>query len=485
MRQLTFQRVLGSGAFGTVYLAELTGARGFRRTVAVKVLLPGQPDSASFVSRVRDEARLLGLLHDEHILKVLELVRVGERDAVVMEFVEGVDLSGLISSGQRPPPRALAELGAAVAGALHAAHTARHPNSGEPLNVVHRDVKPANVMITDRGGVKLLDFGVAQARFAARESRTGQFVLGTLNYMAPEYIITGDVSPAADVYGLGLTLWEAAVGEVFGQPKLKEEAHVRRVEEHLARLTATHAELTPVLRPMFAWDPTARPNAATVEGQLVAAADRLSGTGLRSWAASHVPPAIERARKDAKDTVGLAGQTVTVASEPSEASGPAAAPAEPESPEEYTLLRVDRPAFLDEQPRLPPSVTPAAHRPPPAPTPYRAPPAPPPRLSPPAAAPPPPVARASVPVAPPAPNLRSRVPASPAVLAPAPAAPTPVAPLPPVSTTPPPSGRRAKKPAKGVPVWMVVVQALLVGGFVGLALVVTVGLYLMLNRGGP
>lgn len=460
MRQLTFQRVLGSGAFGTVYLAELAGERGFRRTVAVKVLLPGQPDSASFVSRVRDEARLLGLLHDEHILKVLELVRVGERDAVVMEFVEGVDLSGLVSSGQRPPPRALAELGAAVAGALHAAHTARHPNSGEPLNVVHRDVKPANVMITDRGGVKLLDFGVAQARFAARESRTGQFVLGTLNYMAPEYIITGDVSPAADVYGLGLTLWEAAVGEVFGQPKLKEEAHVRRVEEHLARLTATHAELTPVLRPMFAWDPTARPNAATVEGQLVAAADRLSGTGLRSWATSHVPAAIERARQDAKDTVGLVGQTVTVGSEPEEVAAPAGPAVISEPPEEYTLLRVDRPAFLDEPPRLPPSVTPAAHRP---------------------AAP----TQAAMPVAPPAPNLRSRVPASPASVAFAPAAAVSPAPVPAASAGTAPPARRAKKPKKGMPVWMVVVQALLVGGFVGLALVVTVGLYLMLNRGGP
>lgn len=456
MRQLTFQRVLGSGAFGTVYLAELTGERGFRRTVAVKVLLPGQPDSESFVSRVRDEARLLGLLHDEHILKVLELVRVGERDAVVMEFVEGVDLSGLVSSGQRPPPRALAELGAAVAGALHAAHTARHPNSGEPLNVVHRDVKPANVMITDRGGVKLLDFGVAQARFAARESRTGQFVLGTLNYMAPEYIITGDVSPAADVYGLGLTLWEAAVGEVFGQPKLKEEAHVRRVEEHLARLTSTHAELTPVLRPMFAWDPTARPDASTVEGQLVAAADRLSGTGLRSWATSHVPAAIDRARKDAKDTVGLVGQTVVVASEPSEAAAVPAPSVASEPPEEYTLLRVDRPAFLDEPRRLPPSITPAAHRP----TPVVPPPAP--RSSVPVAAIAPSPSRA---IPPQAPNLRTRVPASPAVAAPV--------------------ARKPKKPAKGVPVWMVIVQALLVGGFVGLALVVTVGLYLMLNRGGP
>ena len=118
MRQLTFQRVIGSGAFGTVYLAELVGARGFRRSVAVKVLLAGSDEQEMFLSRVRDEARLLGLLHDEHILRVLELVRIGERDGVVMEYVEGVDLSALIAAGDRPPPRALAELGAAIAAAL-------------------------------------------------------------------------------------------------------------------------------------------------------------------------------------------------------------------------------------------------------------------------------------------------------------------------------------------------------------------------------
>ena len=363
MRQLTFQRVIGSGAFGTVYLAELTGLRGFRRTVAVKVLLPGQADNEMFVSRVRDEARLLGLLHDEHILKVLELVQVGDRDAVVMEFVEGVDLAALLAAGQSPPPRALAELGAAVAGALSAAHTAVHPSSGEALNVVHRDVKPANVMVSDRGGIKLLDFGVAQARFAARESRTGQFVLGTLNYMAPEYVITGEVSPAADVYGLALTLWEAAVGEVFGQPKLKEEAHVKRVEQRLAQLSADHAELAVVLRPMLAWSPGSRPPAKQVEHQLVAAADRLSGKGLRSWADAMVRPVMEKLQREARDLVGLAGQTVPVADAEEPAPSAPAPAAPPGPPEEYTMLNVKRPAFLDV---APPAPSPRPDAPPPS-----------------------------------------------------------------------------------------------------------------------
>ena len=444
VRQLTFQRVIGSGAFGTVYLAELSGQRGFRRTVAVKVLLPGQSDNDMFVSRVRDEARLLGLLHDEHILKVLELVQVGERDAVVMEFVEGVDLSALVASGDRPPPRALAELGAAVAGALHAAHTARHPRSGESLNVVHRDVKPANVMVSDRGGVKLLDFGVAQARFAARESRTGQFVLGTLNYMAPEYVITGEVSPAADVYGLALTLWEAAIGEVFGQPKLKVDSHVKRVEERLERLSATHAELATVLRPMLGWDPAARPAAKVVENQLVAAADRLSGTGLRSWADSRVPAAMERQRREAKDAVGLAGQTVDIASPQETDAGadappPAPAPAPPRA-EEFTMLNVQRPAFLDD----------------PVGPPLSGPPLPPPFL----------------------PSGRSVLPSAPAAApSPAPSRGSPPAPAPPR-----PSAARPPRRTSNAALFTVVLQGLVVGGLFGLFLVFALGMYLFLFR---
>jgi tRNA A-37 threonylcarbamoyl transferase component Bud32 len=312
MRSLHFQRLLGSGAFGSVYLADLVGEQGFRRQVAVKVLLRDHAQGDMFMSRVRDEARLLGLLADDHILKVLELARIEGRDAVLMEYVEGVDLGAVVQAGSRPPPRALGELGAAVAGALHRAHRAVHPNTGQALNVIHRDVKPANVMLTSRGGVKLLDFGVARARFEARESYTGQFVLGTLNYMAPEYIVTGEVSPAADIYGLALTLWEAACGDVFGQPKLREDLHLARVEERLAVIADTHAELVPILRQMLGWDPRARPDGAAAERAFLAAADMLRGTGLRTWAAEAVPGALAREREAARDEVGLLGRVIPI-----------------------------------------------------------------------------------------------------------------------------------------------------------------------------
>lgn len=318
MRALHFQRVVGSGAFGAVYLCDLVADKGFRRQVAVKVLQRDHPNAQMFMSRVRDEARLLGLLQDDHILKVLEIVSVDGRDAVVMEYVEGLDLAALIEAGHRPPARALAELGGAMAGALHRAHTAVHPATGVPLNVIHRDVKPANVMVTSRGGVKLLDFGVARARFEARESFTGQFVLGTLNYMAPEYIVTGDVSPAADVYGLGLVIWEAAIGEVFGQPRLKLEQHLPRQEAQLARIVGEFEPLAPLLGRMLAWDPKQRPDTMEVEQELVALADNIRGSGLRAWCGTVVPELLAK-RAKGKDDNGLVGRQIQLAEGPGEA----------------------------------------------------------------------------------------------------------------------------------------------------------------------
>lgn len=319
MRTLTFIRTLGSGAFGTVYLAEFSSGQGFRRQVAVKVLLRSQADNEMFLSRIRDEARLLGLLQDDSILKVLDMVQIEGMDAVVMEYVEGVDLDTLAREGEPPPPRALAELAASVSGALSRAHTAMHPTSRQALNVVHRDVKPANIMVTSSGGVKLLDFGVARARFDARESQTGQFMLGTLNYMAPEYIVTGEVSPAADIFGLALAVWEVAAGEGFGQPKIRQDAHERRVAERLEKLRSQHGELLPILERMLQWNPVDRPTGGEAERAFLMAADNLRGMGLRTWASTQVAKVIQT-RTLAPDSASLLGKTVPLSQPAGEAS---------------------------------------------------------------------------------------------------------------------------------------------------------------------
>lgn len=311
MRTLTFTETIGAGAFGTVYRAEMSTDQGIRRSVAVKIVLQDHADKEMFITRMRDEARLLGLLQDEHILKVIDLLQINERDAIVMEYIEGIDLSHAVAKKHLPPFRAIMEIGAMVAGTLERAHQARHPASGEHLGVVHRDVKPANVMLTSSGNLKLLDFGIAQAQFAARESNTGQMVLGTLNYMAPDYIITGEATPAIDVYGIGLTLFELTTGEIFGQPKLREDQHNKRLQDRLQLVEAQNSALASLLEQILHWEPEVRPSCGEVEHALLMLADEMRGPGLRRYAAE-VVPAVLSARGSAPDTERILGRTINM-----------------------------------------------------------------------------------------------------------------------------------------------------------------------------
>lgn len=294
---------------GTVYHAELRVPQGFTRQCAVKVMRRGGPEGEPFRARMRDEARLLGMLQDEQVLGVMELTTVNGRDCVIMEYVEGVDLGDVLRS-RTVPPRALAELGAEVAGTLHRAHTAKQPNTNQPLNVIHRDVKPANLMVTSRGGVRLLDFGVARARFDSRESETQGLVLGTLNYFPPEVMQGNEPTTKVDIYGLGLTLWECATGKEWGTPQVDRPRFERRVERRLAELPAEYASIRKVLEKMLAWDPAQRPTGGEVESALLQAARDATGAGLRQWARDVIPDMIAANEAVPADDDQLVGKTL-------------------------------------------------------------------------------------------------------------------------------------------------------------------------------
>ncbi len=314
MRTLTFNRLVGAGAMGSVYHAELRTPGGFSRTCAVKVMKQAAADHEHFLARMRDEARLLGMLQDESVLGVSELVAVEGRDAVIMEFVEGVDLADIVEGlDNGVPPKALAELGAELAGTLYRAHGATHPNTGAPLAVIHRDVKPANVMITSRGSVKLLDFGVARAAFDSRESQTQGLVLGTLNYFPPEILAGQDPTPAVDIYGLGLTMWECAAAKQWGAPRVQQKRFNERVARRMSELPPNYSPLLPVLRKVFAWDPAERPDGKELEGMLLDAAENASGQGLRTWSRAVVPGLLkQRLALSVAEKDNLVGRTIQV-----------------------------------------------------------------------------------------------------------------------------------------------------------------------------
>ncbi|MEN9787840.1 MAG: hypothetical protein RLZZ299_3104 [Pseudomonadota bacterium] len=293
-RTLRFHALLGRGGFGAVYLATLHGAAGFRRRVAIKLLHAELETQEDLRARQRDEARLLGLLHHPALVAVLELASVGRRPAVVMEYVEAVDLVTLAGAlpSRRIPLRALATLIAVVADVLDSAWRARDPDDGRALRVVHRDIKPSNLLLTADGQVKVLDFGIARFEAADREGRTTRLVLGTPRYMAPESWDGGPPDHALDVYALGVTAWELWTGR--GWQRSPDRAHHER---QIAEAAALHTGLPPALDALFAamvaWDPARRPSARDVHTALVAWSSRAASSGgdpLPTLAARHVPP---------------------------------------------------------------------------------------------------------------------------------------------------------------------------------------------------
>ncbi|MCA1665492.1 MAG: serine/threonine protein kinase, partial [Myxococcales bacterium] len=202
---------IGAGGMAEVHRAVAEGPGGFARTVVIKRMLPQLCDDDAFVRMLLAEGRLTALLHHPSIVQLYE---VGEVDGVfylAMEHVDGVDLSSLMRAALArlplPPPVACA-IACELAGALAYAH-ARTDDGGAPCAIVHRDVSPANIMITAAGTVKLLDFGIAKAADSLRdvETRTGT-LKGKAAYMSPEQAEGEPIDRRTDVFALGVVLHE-------------------------------------------------------------------------------------------------------------------------------------------------------------------------------------------------------------------------------------------------------------------------------------
>jgi serine/threonine-protein kinase len=191
---------IAAGGMGAVYRAvdETLGRR-----VAVKALRRELADDPTFLERFRREARAAAGLSHPGVAAVYDYGEAGGQPFIVMELVEGENLAERVAAGGPLPWREAFAIGEQVAAALAAAHA---------HGLVHRDVKPANIMLGRDGRAKVTDFGIAQAAQANTLTRTGM-VLGSANYVAPEQARGGHVGPAADLYSLGCVLFEAVTGE--------------------------------------------------------------------------------------------------------------------------------------------------------------------------------------------------------------------------------------------------------------------------------
>jgi serine/threonine protein kinase len=296
----TFQRRLGAGGYGEVYLATRTSTQGLSQRVAVKLLRPDLPQPHAGLARLRDEAALLALVDHPVVVRVLELTSIGGRVALVTEYVAGEDLSYFTNPAARLSDRGVAEVCAKVAGALHDLYHGPHPETGVPLRLIHRDIKPSNLRLSRRGEVKLLDFGIARAPDLERWARTqtGRLPL-TLGYTPPEAFTSLAQGPPSDVFALGVTLFRLLTGErLYARLKLAEQAALARspskyaqyVGARLERLVLTNGGLADLVRCCLAYDPAARLSAAMVEEAAHALAVRLPGPDLQRWLVSHPPP---------------------------------------------------------------------------------------------------------------------------------------------------------------------------------------------------
>ncbi len=190
---------IGAGGMAEVY-------RGFdqvlNRTVAIKVLLPQMARDTSFVARFRREAQAAARLNQQNIVGVYDTGADDGTQYIVMEFIEGRTLAEFMATGRRPTPVQSAEIAQKICAAIAAAHA---------QGVIHRDIKPGNVMITRDGVIKVMDFGIARVLGPETAPQTSA-VLGTASYLSPEQAQGGPVDARTDIYSLGAVLYELLTG---------------------------------------------------------------------------------------------------------------------------------------------------------------------------------------------------------------------------------------------------------------------------------
>lgn len=242
-------RKIADGGMGSVYEAIQDGAHGFQKQVALKTLLPQLSNDNKYVDMFIQEAKLVANLVHENIVQIYQLGKTPEGYYIVMELVRGLSLHEFIRFHlltRDPVPRELAVfIAARVARGLSYAHS-RADSYGKPLDIVHRDVCPNNVLVTTEGLPKLTDFGIAviTAQMTGDETKS---LMGKIAYMCPEQANKEMVDFRADIFALGAVFFELLTGESIRSGESQDE-FIHKAREGVVEWDSLDPETPPEVR---------------------------------------------------------------------------------------------------------------------------------------------------------------------------------------------------------------------------------------------
>lgn len=253
---------IGSGGMGEVWAGKAVGDRGFERPVAIKRILFRRRRKESHHRAIIDEAAVLQHLSaSPNIVNIIDLREEDGQPYLIMEYIDGAELKDVIEHlqgrGERLPLPLAFYIANEISKGLSSAHACKHPQTGEPLNIVHRDVSPSNVMLSSQGLVKLTDFGIAKHELQTAETQIGE-IKGKFRYMAPEQARGEAIDRRADYFALGLTFYEC----LFGKPAYDADSDASMID--LARSgripydDEMGRDILDVLKRLLAVDPAER-----------------------------------------------------------------------------------------------------------------------------------------------------------------------------------------------------------------------------------
>ncbi|CAH0176370.1 Serine/threonine-protein kinase PK-1 [Microbacterium sp. Bi98] len=290
---------IARGGMATVYVA--TDLR-LERRIALKVMHAHLSDDSAFQSRFIQEARAAARLADPHVVNVFDQGQDGELAYLVMEYLPGITLRELLREQKRLTiPQTITIMDAVLAG-LSAAHRA---------GIVHRDVKPENVLLAEDGRIKIGDFGLARATTA--NTATGQQLLGTIAYLAPELVTRGTADARSDIYALGIMLYEMLVGEQPYKGEQPMQIAFQHATESVPRPSVRNPGVPEELDELVLWATEKSPDERPDDAQQMLERLREIERGLGIAPAVAAATTSQRSQADSADLTKVMPSTMVIA----------------------------------------------------------------------------------------------------------------------------------------------------------------------------